>query len=285
MNVAVIGLGAMGSRIAARLLGAGHRLTVWNRSAGKADPLVDAGAAVGDTPAGAAATAEVVVTMVADPQALAAVSEGPGGIAAGASLGTTVVEMSTVGPAAVERLARALPAGVSLLDAPVLGSLGEVEAGALTIFAGGPADAYQRCRPLFEALGRPLHVGALGAGAAAKLVANSTLFGTLGVLGEAIALADGLGLPREKTFEVLAVTPLGAQAERRRPALESGEYALRFVLALALKDAELVAGAAEAAGRDLRLARAARSWLEEAEAAGWGGRDYSTVLEWILGTR
>jgi 3-hydroxyisobutyrate dehydrogenase-like beta-hydroxyacid dehydrogenase len=114
-------------------------------------------------------------------------------------------------------------------------------------------------------------------------VANSTLFGALGVLGEALALADALGLARDVTFDVLATTPSAAQAERRRPSLESGDYPRRFALSLALKDAELVAGAATDAGRDLRLAAAARAWLADAEAAGWGERDYSSVLEIIAG--
>jgi 3-hydroxyisobutyrate dehydrogenase-like beta-hydroxyacid dehydrogenase len=134
-------------------------------------------------------------------------------------------------------------------------------------------------------LGSPLHVGPLGSGAAAKLVANTTLVGTIGVLGEALALADGLGLPREKAFEVLAATPLGAQAERRRESVESGEYPPRFALYLARKDAELVAAAAREAGVDLRLTEAARSWLAEAEEAGLGDRDYSAVLARILERR
>ncbi|MDQ3914771.1 MAG: NAD(P)-dependent oxidoreductase [Actinomycetota bacterium] len=281
-KVAVIGLGAMGGRVAARLLDAGYGLTVWNRSPEKAAALVERGAVAGATPAEAAAS-DVVLTMVADPPALAAVTEGPSGVSAGARPGTTVVEMSTVGPAAIERLAAVLPDGVDLLDAPVLGSLAEAEAGTLRVFAGGPTGVFERCRPLFEVLGEPLHAGDLGAGAAAKLVANSTLFGALGVLGEALSLADGLGLARDKTFEILAGTPIGAQAERRRPSLEGGDYPRRFALSLALKDADLVAGAAAAAGRDLRLARAARSWLAEADAAGWGERDYSSVLERIIG--
>ena len=279
----MLGMGAMGSRMASRLLDARYDLTVWNRSPERCAPLAAAGATVAASPAEAAAAAEVVLTMLADPAALAAISEGPSGVAAGVTEGTTVVEMSTVGPAPIRRLASCLPPGVRLLDAPVLGSLAEVESGTLKIFAGGPVDTFEDCRPLFEALGDPMHVGELGAGAAAKLVANSTLFGALGVLGEALALADGLGLSRAATFEVLASTPIAAQAERRRASLESGDYPVRFALSLAVKDAGLVADAGAAARRDLRLAEAARSWLADALAAGWGDRDYSSVLERILG--
>jgi 3-hydroxyisobutyrate dehydrogenase/2-hydroxy-3-oxopropionate reductase len=269
-RVAVVGLGAMGSRVARRLLAAGHDLTVWNRTRASAEAF---GAPVAATPADAARRAETVITMVADPPALEAVTEGPDGIAAGADEETTVIEMSTVGPAAVERLSSLLPA--QLLDAPVLGSVGEAEAGTLTIFVGGDAGVFARQRRLLETLGTPIHVGRTGSGAAAKLVANSTLFGVIGVLGEALALAQALGLSRDTAFEVLATTPLAAQAERRRPALESGEFPPRFPLRLARKDADLIAEQ----GLDLRLTEAARSWLAE---AGDGDRDYSAVLLRIL---
>ncbi len=282
-TIAVVGLGAMGRRIARRLPDAGHELHVWNRTPEKAEELVAAGAVAAASPAGAAAPAEVVITMVADPDALAAVTEGPEGVAAGATAGTVVLEMSTVGPRAVERLRSVLPEDVTLLDAPVLGSLSEVEDATLRVFVGGDRPAFDRVRPVLESFGSPLHAGPLGAGAAAKLVANSTLFGVLGVLGEALQLGDALGLDAATTFEVLSGTPVAPQAERRRGALESGDFPLRFALALALKDAELVAAAAEDAGADLRLAAAARSWLAEAEAAGLGESDYSRVLEHVRG--
>jgi 3-hydroxyisobutyrate dehydrogenase-like beta-hydroxyacid dehydrogenase len=284
-TVAVVGLGAMGSRVARRLLEAGHELVVWNRTAEKAAPLVEAGAVAAATPAEAAARAEAVLTMVADPAALRDVTEGEDGVAAGVGEGATVIEMSTVGPDAVRRLASVLEERAGLMDAPVLGSRSEAEAGTLTIFVGGPKGLVERWTPLLSVLGTPLHVGPVGSGAAAKLVANTTLVGTIGVLGEALALAEGLGLPREKAFEVLAATPLGAQAERRRESIESGEYPPRFALYLARKDAELVAAAAREAGVDLRLTEAARSWLAEAEEAGLGDRDYSAVLARILERR
>jgi 3-hydroxyisobutyrate dehydrogenase len=279
-TVAVVGLGAMGSRIARRLLDAGYTVLVWNRTVAKAEEL--AGAAAAASPADAARRADAVITMVADPAALRAVSEGQEGIAAGANASTTVIQMSTVGPAAVARLKEALPSEASLLDAPVLGSLAEAEAGTLRIFVGGPEALLEQWTPLLSALGSPLHVGPLGTGAAAKLVANTTLFGTLGVLGEALALADGLGLSRDAAFEILASTPVAAQAERRRPSLEAGEFPPRFSLSLARKDADLVAEAAATAGVDLRLAAAARSWLREAEETGLGESDYSAVLARIL---
>jgi 3-hydroxyisobutyrate dehydrogenase-like beta-hydroxyacid dehydrogenase len=283
MTTAVVGLGAMGARIARRLLERGDDVLVWNRTPQRADALVEAGAVAVASPAEAADRADVVLTVVSDARALREVSEGASGLAGTADESVTVIEMSTVGPAAVSRLASALP-GVPLLDAPMLGSVGEAEAGTLQIFVGGPEALVARWAPLLSALGTPVRVGPLGAGAAAKLVANSTLFGVLAVLGEALAVADGLGLSREAAYEVLAATPLAAQAERRRAGIETDEFPARFALSLARKDADLilenVAGAVE-----LRVAAAVHSWLAEAENRGWGDRDYASVLAHILETR
>jgi 3-hydroxyisobutyrate dehydrogenase-like beta-hydroxyacid dehydrogenase len=270
--VAVVGLGAMGSRTAGRLLDAGYDVIVWNRTGEKAKPLVERGASMAESPADAAARAEALITMVTDPPALESVAAD---IAAGASDELTVIQMSTVGPASVSRLASIFPA---LLDAPVLGSIGEAESGALQIFVGGPESLVERWTPLLSVLGKPMRVGELGAGQAAKLVANATLVGVIGLLGEALALGEGLGLPRDVVFDVLATTALADQAERRRPAVEAGDYPPRFALSLARKDAELILDAAAEAGVDLRLVTAARSWFTEAEAAGLGGLDYAAVL-------
>lgn len=261
--MAVIGLGAMGSRIARRLLDAGHDMVVWNRTRAKADGFPR----IADTPADAAREADVTITMVATPEALREVTKGieP----------KVLIEMSTVGPDAIHELAKTVP---NLLDAPVLGSRSEAEQGTLHLFVGGPQELFEQHELLLATLGTVHHVGPLGAGAAAKLVANSTLFGMIALLGEALRLADRLGLSREATFEVLAATPIAAQAERRRPALEANDYPPRFPLSLARKDADLVTAAAP----ELRLAQAARAWLADAADASWGDRDYSALLAWIL---
>lgn len=283
-TVTVVGLGHMGGKIALRLVHAGYPVVVWNRSHDKTVPLAEAGARVAGSPIDAARQGEVVITMLADPAALRKVTEGPEGVLAGMRPGTTLVEMSTVGPPAITRLASMLPKGVELIDAPVLGSVSEAESGKLRIFVGGEETAVDRRMPVLSVLGTPLPVGPLGSGAAAKLVANSTLFGVLGVLGEALALAEGLGLSRDVAFEVLSATPVGEQARRRRRPIETGDFPLRFAMALARKDADLVADAAAGAGVDLRLAPAARSWLIEAAQSGWADRDYAAVLAYIIGS-
>ena len=160
-KVAFLGLGAMGSRMAPHLLAAGHELVVWNRSPEKAVPLVERGATLAGTPADAVRDVDIVITMLADPAALAAVVDG---VAAGISADQTLIDMSTVGPAAVAELALKLPDGTNLLDAPVLGSLPEAEAGELRIFVGGPDALADEWMPLLSAMGSPVHVGPLGFG-------------------------------------------------------------------------------------------------------------------------
>jgi len=282
-KAAVLGLGAMGARMAQRLVDAGHEMTVWNRTPERVLPFLKLGARTAESPAMAARDADVVITMVSDPAALRDVTEGPNGVASGIGDETTMIDMSTVGPAAVSRLASILPADVGLLDAPVLGSRSEAEAGTLRIFVGGGERLADAWMPFLAALGSPMRVGPSGAGASAKLVANLTLFGTLGLLGEALALARGLGLANDTAFDVLAVTPLGAQAKRRRNAIETRTYEPRFPISLARKDADLISEAAAATGTDVRIAEAARTWLLAAERSGRGNDDYASLLATILG--
>jgi 3-hydroxyisobutyrate dehydrogenase/2-hydroxy-3-oxopropionate reductase len=273
----------MGRPMAQRLLRAGFQVAVWNRTAFRAEQLGREGARVAESPADAARGAAAVVTMVTDANALEAVADGPEGLIAGVGPGTVLVEMSTVGPSAVLRLADRLPMGVALVDAPVLGSIDQAASGELDILVGAEASTLQQCVPLLDVLGRWAQVGGPGAGAAAKLVANSTLFGVLVVLGEALALARALGLDNEAVYQVLDRTPLAAQALRRRPAVDHGEYPPRFALEHARKDAQLIAQAAAERGLEMRAALAALAWLADADDAGLGGRDYTAVLARILG--
>src|SRR6266480_5782400 len=151
-TVGVVGLGAMGSRIARRLGGAGHELVVWNRDPAKAESLVAAGALAAATPADAARRAETVITMVADPRALVDVTEGTDGVVGGLGKGTTLIQTSTVGPDSTSRLAALLPVE-ALLDSPVLGSVAEVESGTLSVFLGGAPEPVEHWLPVLSTLG------------------------------------------------------------------------------------------------------------------------------------
>jgi 3-hydroxyisobutyrate dehydrogenase/2-hydroxy-3-oxopropionate reductase len=277
------GLGRMGAPMAARLLDAGHDLTVWNRTPGRAQPLMGSGAREARTPAEAAEGADGVVTMLADPDALRDVVFGPGGVASAMAAGSTLIEMSTVGPDAVRETADGLPEGAGAIDAPVLGSVSQARDGILKIFVGGSEEAFDRWAPVLQAMGTPKWMGELGAGASTKLVVNSALLVLMSGLAEALALADRLGLETSKALDVLADSPIGVPARGKRPLIESGHYPPNFSLALARKDAALIEEAAERAGLDLPLARAALSWLTAADRAGLGDLDYSAVIAHVRG--
>lgn len=281
-NVGIVGAGAMGSGFAERLLACGHQVRVWNRSQSALEALVALGASAAQTPAEIASCSDFVITIVSDPVALRAVSEGAEGIAAGAHAELIALEMSTVGPEAIRTLRTILPASSALLDAPVHGPPDSARAGSLAIFVGGEAEVLQRARPVLEPLGAVLHVGPLGSAAGAKLIVQTTLVGTLALLGEALALADAFGVPRDVLFEILAQTPLAAQAQRRRPMVKSGDYSARFRLSLARKDMSLLTETAQRAGLHLRLDQAARSWLLDAEHDGRGSQDYTAIIATIL---
>ncbi len=277
--VAWIGLGEMGSRMVMRLAAGGHDVTVWNRTRDRAEALArDNAVRIAATPAEAAAKAEIVGLMVTDATAVEEVVYGPGGVVNGIRHRSVVIDFSTVGPAAVARLAAHLPPGVALLDSPVLGSLAEATAGTLKLLAGGPAEVLDRCRPVLAPLGEVRHVGALGSGAAAKLVANFALLGSVTLLGEALALAGALGMDQDAAWDLLAATPLAAQAQRRRPAIEDGSYPPRFPLRLARKDAELI----DSSGLGLRIGRALAGWFADAAANGCADLDYTAVLGHVL---
>lgn len=280
-KIAFLGLGSMGAPMAMRLAGAGHDLTVWNRSAGKAAPLRDRGARVAASPADAARDADAVFTMLADPAALDAVLFGPQGAAPVLRAGSAWIDCSTTGPDAFLELAGRLPAGVTAIDAPVLGSVPQATDGSLQIFIGASADVLARWSSVLSALGRPIPAGPTGAGAALKLVANSTLGALMTALGEALALADAFHLDTKTVLDVLENSPLGVTTRAKRGLVESGEYPARFRLALAAKDMRLVNAAAAARHVDLQVAPAAHAWLEAATRAQLGELDYSAVTAHI----
>jgi 3-hydroxyisobutyrate dehydrogenase-like beta-hydroxyacid dehydrogenase len=284
-KLAFLGLGLMGTPMATRLLEAGHGLTVWNRTTERTRPLADQGASVASTPAQAAAGVEAVITMVANPQALEQVVFGPDGLAAALASGQLLIDMSTVGPDAVRVVAARLPDGVTLVDAPVRGSVPEATAGRLAIYVGADQPVFERVEPILAVLGTPHRVGGLGAGAAAKVVNNSTLGAAIAAFGEALALGDALGLDRSALLDVLADSPIGTTVRAKRANVESGSYPPNFKLSLALKDLRLVDQLAKGTGRPLGVAAASRDWLERAATSGAGDLDYSAVIATITDER
>jgi len=282
-KIAFLGLGQMGSPMAVRLLEAGHHVTVWNRTPERAAPLRQRGAVVASSLAEAAAGVEFAITMLATPEALEAVLFADGGLAAALGPGQILIDMSTVGPEAVRSVGARLPEGVSLVDAPVRGSVPEATEGRLHIFVGATDEDFARARPILESLGEIRRTGGPGSGAAMKLVVNLTLGAAIVALGEALALGESLDLEPGALLDVLADSPIGPAVRAKRANVAAGRYSPNFKLGLAAKDLRLVMDTADAAGQDLKLARAARAWLDEAARRGASDLDYSAVVATILG--
>jgi 3-hydroxyisobutyrate dehydrogenase-like beta-hydroxyacid dehydrogenase len=282
-KIAFLGLGQMGGPMAARLLDAGHDLTVWNRTRERAAPLAERGAVVASTPGEAGAGVEIAVTMLATPEALEQVVLGEDGLASAMGPGQVLIDMSTVGPQTVRQVVAGLPDGVVLVDAPVRGSVSQATEGTLEIFAGASDRDFERVRPLLESLGTARHAGGPGSGAALKLVVNLALGAAIVAVGEALALGDALSLPRDMVLDVLAGSPLGLAVASKRASIASGRYPPRFKLRLAAKDLRLVTEEAARGGRDLPLARAAQHWLDLGVERGVGDLDYAAVIAAVLG--
>ena len=279
-TIAVLGLGAMGRAIAQRLLEAGHDLSVWNRTPGRDEELVTAGATRADTPADAVRDAGVVVTMLTDPPALEQVLFGPEGAASAIPPNATLIEMSTVGPTAIASAAERL-APVAVLDAPVLGSVPSVEAGRLVILAGGDRAVFDRHAELLSVLGTPMYVGPSGSGAWLKLVNNAASIATLVALGELLALTDRAGLEIDAVLQGLGAGPLASLVERWRPRLMGEEQSSYFRLALARKDLALVFDEAEREGADLTVAETSAARCDEAIGAGLGDEDFGAIVPFL----
>jgi 3-hydroxyisobutyrate dehydrogenase-like beta-hydroxyacid dehydrogenase len=282
-KIAFLGLGEMGAPMASRLLRAGHQLTVWNRTLERTAPLTKQGAIAATTPAKAAAGAELIITMLATPDALDQVVFGDSGLAGVLAAGQVLVDMSTVGLAAIRSVASRLPPGVPLVDAPVRGSVPQATDGRLEVFVGASDEDFARVRPILEALGTARHVGGPGSGAAMKLVVNLVLGVAIVTMGEALALGESLALPRGLLLDVLADSPIGPIVKGKRALVESGRYPPSFKLRHAEKDLRLVESAAASAGRELKVAHAARSWLDEAAARGAADLDFAAVVATIAG--
>ncbi|MEV5975875.1 NAD(P)-dependent oxidoreductase [Streptomyces sp. NPDC052114] len=231
-KIAFLGIGHMGEPMARQLLSAGHPLTVWNRTAAKADPLVAAGATLAAGPADAVRDADVVITMLAGPDAVRAVADA---VVPALRDGTYWVEMSTVGPDVVDELGKRVPDGVTLVDAPVMGSTDKAAAGRLGILAGGDAAGVEHVLARFGPVTR---TGPLGSAAALKLVVNTAVIGGVALVAEAMRLADALGLDEDTAKAALAAGPLAGAVARAFAA------DVHFGSDLAVKDVGLATRAA-----------------------------------------
>lgn len=276
MKVAFLGLGRMGTAMARHVLDAGHDLVVWNRTPGRAGPLVEAGATEAGSVPDAVTGADRVALMLYGPDSVRAVLAD---VLPAAAAGTLVVDATTVSPdAAREFAATCEAAGLRYVEAPVAGSTAPAAAGTLGVFAGAAEQDYADALPLLHLWGDPekvRRVGPVGAGSAIKLCNNLALGYTIAGVGEVLRLGRDLGVERAALLEVMASTPLGTMTGYKQLMLQSGDYsATTFSLELLAKDLGL---ALDAAQGDLPVARAV---LEQARAAvedGHGGQDFAAL--------
>ena len=270
----------MGEAIAERILDAGFPLSVFNRTAARAEPLAARGATVLGSQAEALARADVCVTMLADDDAVEAVLLGEGGVLAGARPGTALVEMSTVSVAASERVAEAAAAaGVEYLRAPVSGNPTAVRGGTLTIVVSGPEHVAAELDPLLHAIGaKVLYVGEGESARVVKLAFQVLVAGTAELLGEALVLGEAAGVDRAKLLEAIGASAVGSPfVAYKSPPLLEDDYSATFTTALMLKDIDLVLDLAEEHRVALPFARHVRMLLEATAAAGYADADFMAL--------
>ena len=282
MDIGFIGLGRMGRPIARRLIEAGHDVVVFNRTPGRIDELVDAGARAADDVAAVCRGRSVVLTMLADDAALTDVALRPGGLRDSLSAGAIHVAMGTHGVAAMSRIDAAhREASQRFVAAPVLGRPEAAEAGQLGIVVAGAPDAAQACAPLFEAIGRrTFDAGTRPAGASAIKLANNFVLGcAIEAIGEAFALVRKHDVPANVMQDVLTDGLFGCVAYRTYARIIADEAYdhVGFSATLALKDATLVLAAGEAARVPLPGANTLRDRLLGAIAHGDGERDWAVI--------
>jgi 3-hydroxyisobutyrate dehydrogenase-like beta-hydroxyacid dehydrogenase len=287
-RVAVVGAGRMGAAMAGTLRRAGVEVVVFNRTRAKAEAVAEAtGVAVAATAREAAAGAQVVLSSLADDAAVGAAYTGTAGVLAGLQPGTVVCESSTIDPGTVQRLRPLVEdRGAFLLDTPVSGSVSTVEAGQLTIMAGGDPAVLDRVRPVLDPLAKQVfHVGELGSGAVMKLTVNSVLHGLNLALAEGLVLAERAGVERSTAYEVFAASAVAAPfVHYKREAFEHpGRPPVAFSLDLVAKDLDLVLNLAARAGAPMDQAATNRRVVQAAVAAGLGGNDLSELATYLRG--
>jgi len=250
-TVGYVGLGIMGMGMARNLLKAGFPLSVWNRTASKAEALAAEGATARATPAEVAANSDIIVICVSDTPDVEAVLLGDNGIIHGAKAGSLVIDCSTISPQATQAMAEKLAAkGVQMLDAPVSGGSEGAAKGTLSIMVGGAAEDFERAMPVFKAMGKTItHVGGTGAGQTVKLVNQVLVVGNCLAMCEALLLAQAGGVDLKKTYDAISQGAAGSwMFTNRAPQIINRDWRPGFMVSLQQKDLRLVLEAADQLG-------------------------------------
>jgi 3-hydroxyisobutyrate dehydrogenase len=286
--IAFIGLGTMGSPMAANLLRHHYAVTVYNRTPGKADGLLQAGATAASTPREAAGSADVVISIISNDSAVEEVYYGEQGVLAGLKPGATVIDSSTVSPSLARRLAKDIAAkGASFLDAPVTGSKDGATDGTLLFMVGGDRETVEANRDIFLAMGREIvYMGESGSGATAKLCHNTIVGINAAGLIEGMSIAAKGGLDMEAFLRVVQGGGAASkQADLKGKKVIAGDYSVQFALSLMLKDLKLSSVLSDGMGVPTPMLEAAKSLFQAGQAKGYGDEDLAALArvyeEWI----
>ncbi|MBB3020881.1 3-hydroxyisobutyrate dehydrogenase [Microvirga lupini] len=285
MRIGVIGLGRMGAALAFRLQSCGHELVIWNRTPEKAESLVEAGAALGESPAAVVEQAEAIITCLLDENALDEVFNGDRGILSADLTAKLFIEMSTVQPRTQRALDERVKAkGADYVECPVSGSTGPAREGRLIGLVGGTPEDVARARPIIEQLCRRFeHAGPVGAGASLKLAVNLPLVVYYQALGEAYSLCRHLGIEPERIVDLFSDTSGGANILKARGAMIAkgmrgdGPQPVTFDIDSFRKDLRTMLAEGAELGLSLPVAERTLSVYDEASQQGWGSRDGTSL--------
>src|SRR3954466_5454581 len=277
-----VGLGVMGTSIVNRLLDAGHTVTVWNRTREKAEPLLERGAVWADSPREVAERSEIVFTMVTNTAAVQAVTDGEDGILAGLASGKLYVDMSTASPANTRALAEQVnAAGAQMLDSPVSGTSITVDQGKASLMVGGDADAFERAKPILEAIGpKVFHMGDNGTAVALKIAINLSLAVQMLAFSEGVLLAEKSGIDRERVVEAMLASVIASpMVVYRGPLVLGHPDEAWFDCHMMQKDMNL----ALEMGRELEVplptTAVTNEFLTAANGMGIGEKDFAVIFD------
>lgn len=277
-----IGLGIMGRGMALNLLKAGYAVHVWNRSADKMQPLIDAGATAAESPRDVAAQASVIFICVSDTPDVQQVIMGDDGVIHGAQQGALVVDTSTISPQVTRDLAHQLMQhGIHMVDAPISGGSEGAAKGTLSIMVGGDAEQVTRAMPYLQAMGKTItHVGGHGAGQTVKLVNQILVVGNMLAVSEALLFAQANGVDLEKTLQAVGGGAAGSwMLNNRGPQVITRDWRPGFTIDLQQKDLRLVMQAADASGTPAILTSLIFNLYRTLQAQGLGSEGNHALIK------
>ena len=280
LKVGFIGLGIMGQPMAQNVVNGGYELTVFNRSSEKAKPLADAGATVAPTPKAVADASDVIILMLAGPEAIDAVLEGSEGLIAGMKKNQILVNMSTVSPQYSRQLAEVvIPKAVVTIDAPVSGSRKPAEEGALVILAGGPKEKVTETEPLLMCMGKKvIYCGDVGQGSSMKMAVNLLLGIMAAGLSEAVNFGQKCGLDTATMLETMLAGPMGcALFEFKKPMLIDNQFSAQFPLKHMTKDIRFALQTADEKGAMVPIGHTAFQLYRQSVGLGLSDMDFAAV--------